>query len=109
MKINFTPQSKLYNQIYGVKFIPFTKFLFELGISHRVTCSHISYQNGIVKKKHMDLMEMVLTFVSHSFIPLHFGDQNFSTTIYVINRLLIDGLPKFNSPYDALYHNLASY
>lgn len=55
---------------FGGEFMPFTSYLKELGIIHRLTCPHTSHQNGIVERKHRHILEMGLTFLAHAAMPI---------------------------------------
>jgi histone deacetylase 1/2 len=43
-----------------------------LGIQHRVTCSHTSHQSGTVERRHMSIVDTGLTLLSHASMPLKF-------------------------------------
>lgn len=94
---------------YGGKLRSFSKFLVDLSISHRLTCSHTSHQSGYVERKHIHIVEMSLTLLAHSSIPVTYWDHSFSTAVYLINRLPSSILTKFDSPYHALYNKHPSY
>lgn len=105
-KLNFILQLKPCNYIMGVVFRPFTKFLTKLGISSRLTCPHTSHQNGTLERKHIHIIEMCLTLMSHASIPLQYWEHSFATSFHVINTFTFRGLIKFQSPYHALFHKL---
>lgn len=94
---------------YVGEFMSFTKFLTELGISHILTYPHTSHQNGSFERKHRHIVAMGLKLLAHAFIPLHFWDHSFATTVHVIDRIPSARLPIFHSSYHALYHKLPSY
>jgi len=71
----------------GGEFHPFTKFLSQFGITHRLTCPHTHHQNGSVERKHRHIVETGLTLLAHAKLPLHFWDHAFLTATYLINRL----------------------
>jgi hypothetical protein len=71
----------------GGEFLPFTKYLNDLGITHRFTCPHTHHQNGSVERKHRHIVETGLTLLSHAQMPLKFWDHAFLTATYLINRL----------------------
>jgi histone deacetylase 1/2 len=74
---------------WGGEFRPFTALLNTLGIQHRLTCPHTSHQNGIVERKHRQLVEMGLTLLSKASLPLKFWDHALLTAVYLINRLTL--------------------
>lgn len=63
---------------YRGEFRPFTKYLFELGMSHIITCIHTSHQKGIVERKHIHIIYMGLTMLSHSPILQNSGSITLS-------------------------------
>src|SRR4051812_3536355 len=42
---------------WGGEFRPFKQFLADLGIVHRLICPHTHHQNGVVERKHRDIVE----------------------------------------------------
>jgi histone deacetylase 1/2 len=56
-------------------------------ISHRVSCTHTSQQNGVVERKHRHLVETGLALLAHSSLPLCYWDKAFLTACYLINRI----------------------
>ena len=49
---------------WGREFRPFTKFLTQNGIQHRLICPHTHHQNGVVERKHRNIVELGLTLLS---------------------------------------------
>lgn len=94
---------------FGGRYRPFTNYLTELGINHRLTCPHTSHQNGTVERKHRYIVEMGLMLLAHAFVPITFWDHSFATSLYLINRLSSPNSPKFNSPFQALYGKEPDY
>lgn len=70
---------------WGGELIPFTTFLIEHGILHRVICPHIHHQNGVIERKHMHIVEIGLTLISQASLPFTYWDYAFSSAIYLIN------------------------
>lgn len=93
----------------GGEFRPFASYLREHGILHRLTCPYTSHQNGSVERKHRQVVEMGLTLLAQATIPYKFWDHNFSTALYLINRLPTVALSDFRSPYEALHHEVPEY
>lgn len=108
-KTQFHTTLKSLQSYYQAEFRSFTKYLYELGISHRMAFHQTSHQNGIVERKHKYIVELGLTILSNSTILLKLLDHNFSTFVHIINRLSTVGLTKFHSPYHALYQKLPNY
>lgn len=48
----------------GSEFRPFTRFLSELGIIHRVICPDTHHQNGSVERKHCHILQTGLTLMA---------------------------------------------
>lgn len=103
IKTEFKTTIKSARTDYRGKYRPFTKYLVDLDINHKLTFPHISHQNGTVERKHRHVVEMGLTLLAHTFIPITLWNHNFSTSVYFINRIPSPNLPKFNSPFSALY------
>lgn len=93
----------------GGEFRPLTKYLTDLGITHRITCPHTSHQNGSVERKHRQVVETGLTLLAHASLPYKFWDHSFTTAVYLINRLPTVALPDHSSPYKALFHEVPDY
>lgn len=64
-KLNLTPLSSYFNQIMNT-IRPLTKYLIELGVSNRLTCFHTSHQNVTAQRKHIYIVEIGLSLLSHS-------------------------------------------
>ena len=57
---------------WGGEYKPFTTFLSNHGITHRLICPHTHHQNGVVERKHRHIVELGLTLLHHPFLPLAF-------------------------------------
>lgn len=88
---------------FGGEFRTFTNFINDLGIIHRLTCSHRSHQDGNVERKHRNIIEMGLALLAHASLTLMYWDHSFTEVVYLINRLPIYTLNKLISPYHALF------
>lgn len=84
---NFDTKIKTIHTDWGEEFRVFTSFLNESGIEFRHPCPHMSEQNGIVERKHRHIVEMGLTLLAHSSMPLRFWWDVFATTVFIINHL----------------------
>lgn len=91
-KTQFNTTIKVVQSDNGGEFRPFTNFLNELGISHRLTYPYNSHQNGTVERKHRHIIEMGLKLLAHSSISLKYWDHIFVTLVHIINRLSSSGL-----------------
>ncbi|CAJ2646763.1 unnamed protein product [Trifolium pratense] len=105
----FQASVKALQSDWGGEFRPFTILLNSLGIQHRLTCPHTSHQNGTVERKHRQIVEMGLTMLSQSSIPLKFWDHSFTQAVYLINKLPSSALPSFKSPHLALFKSQPDY
>jgi histone deacetylase 1/2 len=108
VELQFGCKIKVVQTDGGGEFRPFTKFLTELGVIHRLTCPHTHHQNGLVERKHRHIVETGLTLLSQANIPLKFWDHAFITAAFLINRLPTPVLNN-NSPYYALLHKYPDY
>ncbi|KAK2354410.1 putative mitochondrial protein [Trifolium repens] len=87
---------------WGGEFRPFTAYLKELGVVHRLICPHTHHQNGVVERKHRHIVDLGLTLLSQASLPLTFWDYAFLTSVYLINRLPSASL-QFQVPYFVLF------
>ena len=71
----------------------------ELGILHTVICPHTHYQNGVVERKHIHIVELGITLLAKVFLPLFYWDHAFLTSVYLINRLPSSFI-QFEIPYE---------
>lgn len=63
-------------------FTPFQK----AGTTHHISCLHTHQQNGSAERKHRHIVEVCLSLLAHSFMPLKFWDEAFLSALYLINR-----------------------
>lgn len=97
---NLLQISTFYNLL---EFQPFSN------LTHRLTCPHTSHQNGTMQRKHIHIVEMRLTLLAHSFIPITYWDHSFSISTYQINRFPTPTLTKYHSPFHDLYGKHPDY
>ena len=57
---------------WGGEFRPFTMFFTQNGIQHRLIYPHTHHQNGVVERKHRNIVELGLTLLSQAKLPLHY-------------------------------------
>ena len=50
----------------------FQSYCLSHGIIHQYTCPHTSQQNGMAKRKHRHIVDIALTLISQSALPLSF-------------------------------------
>ena len=86
----------------------FRNFCFTSDILHQFTCPHTSQQNGVAERKHCHIVDMALTLISQSSLPLQYWSYAFSTAVFLINRL-----PSLHhhstSPWESLFSKQPNY
>lgn len=70
-------------------------------IIHQFTCPYTSQQNGVAKRKHKHLLEVVRSLKFQSSFPYKFCGDCVLSTCYIIN-LLPSSILKFETPYQLL-------
>jgi histone deacetylase 1/2 len=108
VELQFNCKIKTVQTDGGGEFRPFTKYLTELGVVHRLTCPHTHHQNGLVERKHRHLVETGLTLLSQADLPMQYWDHAFITAAFLINRLPTPVLNN-QSPYYVLLHKQPDY
>ncbi|KAG8500980.1 hypothetical protein CXB51_003070 [Gossypium anomalum] len=58
-----------------------------LGIQHRVSCPYTSEQNGVAERKHRQIVDMDLSLLAQSAMPLKFWYYALAHAVYLNNRL----------------------
>ena len=86
----------------------FTSFCSNLGIIHQFSCPHTSQKNGVAERKHRHIVDLSLTLISQSSLPLTYWPYAFSTSVYLINRLPF-ATRGFKSPWEVLFHHTPTY
>jgi histone deacetylase 1/2 len=69
---------------WGGEYQKLSAFFQHIGISHHVSCP---YHNGSAERKHHHIIEVGLSLLAHTSMPLKFWDESFITATYLINRL----------------------
>jgi histone deacetylase 1/2 len=59
-------------------------FFRKVGISHLVSCPHAHQQNGAAERKHCHIVEVGLSLLAHSSMPLKYWDEAFLAATYLI-------------------------
>jgi histone deacetylase 1/2 len=83
-------------------------FFSKTGIVHLVSCPHAHQQNGAAERKHRHNVEVGLSLLAQSSMPLKYWDQAFLTATYLINRTpskVIEG----STPLEHLYKMQVDY
>lgn len=104
----FNSSIKAVQSEWGVEFRPFSKFLTDHGIQHRLICPHTHHQNGVVERKHKHVVELGLTLLSQAKLPLHYWDHAFVSSVYLINRLPSSVIGN-EIPYKKLFNKQADF
>jgi hypothetical protein len=84
----------------------FHSFCLSKGILHQFTCPHTSQQNGLAERKHRHIVDIALTLISQSSLPLSFWPYAFTTAVFLINRLPTSSRC---SPWELLFKLRPSY
>jgi hypothetical protein len=96
---------------WGGEYEKLNSFFSKTGIVHLVSCPHAHQQNGAAERKHRHIVEVGLSLLAHSSMPLKYWDQAFLTATYLINRTPskvinnstpLERLYKMQVDYDAL-------
>nr|KYP67572.1 Retrovirus-related Pol polyprotein from transposon TNT 1-94 [Cajanus cajan] len=93
---------------WGGKYRPFTAYLNDVGIQHRLICPHTHHQNGVVERKHRHIVELGLTMLAEANLPMQFWDYAFPTSVYLINRLPSSSIQN-EVPYQKLFNKIPDY
>jgi hypothetical protein len=86
---------------WGGEYQRLNTYLKSVGIHHRVSCPHTHQQNSVAERKHRHIVEISLSLLAHSSLPLRFWDEAFITACYLINRLPSKSLRSF-TPFERL-------
>ena len=99
---------KVVQSDWGGDFGPFTKFLTEHGIQHKLICPHTHHQNGVVECKHRHVVELSITLLSQAKLPIQYQDYAFVSNIYLINKLPSSAIDN-EVPYKKLFNRKPDY
>ena len=99
---------KIFQSDWGGEFRSFSSFFNTHGIIHRLSCPHTSEQNGIVERKHRHIVELGLTLLAQSSLPLKFWPDAFSSAVYLINMMPTTVLQQ-RSPLEVLFKTKPDY
>ncbi|KAK2454628.1 putative mitochondrial protein [Trifolium repens] len=94
---------KILQTDWGGEFRPFTSYLKDLGIIHRLICPHTHHQNGVIERKHRHVVDLGLTLLSQANLPIVYWDHAFLTAVHLINRLPTASLD-FKIPFSVLFN-----
>lgn len=91
----------------GGEYVALSSYLTFNGVFHLTTPPHTPKHNGYVERRHRQIIEIGLSLLSHSHLPLKFWSLAFSTT-YLINRLITPTLSD-KSPFHCLFFKPPNY
>ncbi|KAE8688703.1 Phosphoinositide phospholipase C 2 [Hibiscus syriacus] len=72
---------------WGGEYRSLSPVLAKNGIIHRVSCPHTFKQNGVVERKHRNVIELALVLLAQAAMSLHCWYYDDVTAVYIINRL----------------------
>lgn len=108
VKTQYQTNIKALQTDWGGEYHSLSSFLASHGISHRISCPYTLQQSGKVERKNRHVLEVGLSILAHSFVPLKYWLFAFQTVIYLINRLPTPTLHQ-KSPYYLLHNSLPNY
>lgn len=84
------------------------KHLLECGIEHMISCPYTPEQNGIAERKQRHIIELSLSMMFQSHMPLQFWVDVFSCACFIGN--LLPSVSSSNkSPFERLYGKKPEY
>jgi hypothetical protein len=93
---------------WGGEYEKLNLFFRKVGITHLVSCPHAHQQNGAAERKHCHIVEVGLSLLAHSSMPLKYWDQAFLAVVYLIIRTPAKIL-RHSSPLETLFHEKPDY
>ncbi|KAL3630661.1 hypothetical protein CASFOL_023645 [Castilleja foliolosa] len=75
---------------------------------HRMSCPYTPQQNGCAERKHRHIVEMGLSLLAQSNMPLKYWQDAFTTATFLINRTPAKGI-EFLSPIEKLTKQKPNY
>jgi histone deacetylase 1/2 len=93
---------------WGEEYEKLNSFFRPVGISQLVSCPHAHQQNGAAERKHRHIVEVGLSLLAHSSMPLKYWDEAFLAATYLINRTPTKNL-QYASPLEVLYKEKPDY
>lgn len=65
----------------------FQNFLTQKGIIHQISCVYTPQQNGVVERKHQNLLQLASALLLQASLPLKFWGEVVLTVTYLVNKL----------------------
>lgn len=92
----------------GGEFQSLKGYLAQNGITHKLTWPYTFEQNGLVERKHWQVVECGLSMPTHASMTLTYWNEAFISAVYLISRL--PSYPLVNKPpYELLFHEKPNY
>ncbi|CAA7040242.1 unnamed protein product [Microthlaspi erraticum] len=106
----FEDKIKVFQSDGGGEFmsLEFKKYLVDSGIRHQVSCPYTPEQNGVAERKHRHIVELGLSMLFHSQVPLHHWVEAFAAAVFVSNMLPSSVLDN-QSPHECLLKTKPDY
>lgn len=83
-------------------------FYHSKGVMHQVSCVETTQQNGIVERKHQNILNITRAINFQANLPHKFWRDSILAATHIINRTPTTILDD-RSPYEMLYQTKASY
>jgi Reverse transcriptase (RNA-dependent DNA polymerase) len=78
------------------------------GIQFHLSCPYTPQQNGLVERKHRQVVELGLATMFYAAIPSQYWPEVFDSVVFTINRLPSSPL-SFSTPYNKLFNKNPDY
>jgi hypothetical protein len=77
-------------------------------IQFHISCPYTPQQNGLVERKHRQVVELTLASMFHVSIPTHYWPEVFESVVFTINRIPSAAV-SFSTPYNILFHKTSDF
>ena len=108
LKNQFHAKIKTLQTDWGDEYRFVSTFLASHSISHQVSCPYTPQQNGWVERKNCHVVEMGLTMLVHSRVPMSYWPFVFQSVVHIINRLPTFVF-NFKSPFEIIFQKIPYY
>jgi GAG-pre-integrase domain len=90
----------------GTKFLPVIQANPQIQI--HISCPYTPQQNGVVERKHRQIVELSLASMFHAQIPLQYWSDVFESIAFVVNRIPSASID-FQNPFELLFNQKPDY
>jgi histone deacetylase 1/2 len=104
----FDRKIKAIQSDWGGEYRRLNTYFHQNGINHRLACPHTHQQNSFIERKHRHIVEVGLSLLAHSHLPMIYWEDAFQTATYIINRLPTPVL-HHKSPFEILHSRIPDY